>query len=221
VPRIFDAGQNAYGVIAIGQFATGFLAIGQVATGVIAVGQVARGCFAVGMGSFGIVSIGMGSIGLLNSFALGGVGGYKARGLAVFELIPKLTRRRVLPRTCSAGEVWSSGEPGWVRATLVRDPNGNAALFDDNRPLGIKMAPALRSVAEKALANGSCDVLAYTARSGEVLVSERLMEASTPTIVERLAYAAWAPRFIVLALLATLYWMFVGLPLVRVLDALD
>jgi hypothetical protein len=220
VARIFDAGQHAQGFIAVGQFATGFIAIGQVATGVIAVGQVARGGIAIGMASFGIVSIGMASAGLLNTFALIGVAGRRGGG-GVFELVPKLTRKRALPDTRSAAEIWSSGEPAWVRATLVRDPNGNAALFDDGRPLGVKMSPALRRAADEALAKGACDVLAYASRAGDVLVSDRLMEATPMSLVERLSYAAWVPRFFALAFLATLYWLFVGFPLVRALTALD
>jgi hypothetical protein len=216
VAPLFDAGQHAHGVIAVGQFATGVIAIGQVATGVIAVGQVARGGIAIGMASFGIVSIGMASFGLLNTFAMVGVAGRKGAGL-VIELVPKLSRKRVLPRTSSAQEIWSSGQPGWVRATLVRDPNGNATLFDDGRPLGVKMAPGLRKVAEKALARGSSDVLAHTSRGGDVLVSERLMAAAPPTLIERLSYATWVPRFAGLVVLATLYWVLVGFPLVRAL----
>jgi hypothetical protein len=220
VARIFDAGQHAHGFIAVGQFATGFIAIGQVATGVIAIGQVARGCIAIGMASFGIVSIGMASLGLLNTFALVGVAGRRGGG-GVFELVPRLTRKRALPPTSSVAEVWSSGQPAWVRATLVRDPNGNAALFDDGRPIGVKMAPPIRRTAEKALAEGSCDVLAYASRVGDVLVSDRLMQASTPTLIERLSYATWAPRLAGLALLATVYWLLVGFPIVRALAALD
>jgi hypothetical protein len=219
VARFFDAGQHAYGFIAVGQFATGFVAIGQSALGVIAIGQLARGGIAIGMASFGVVSIGMASGGLLGTMALIGVAGRKGAG-GVFELIPKLTRRRALPHTSSARDVWSNGEPGWIRATLVRDPNGNAALFEDGRPLGVKMVPALRRTAEKALESGACDVLGYTSRAGEVLVCERLMEATAPTLVERLSYATWAPRFIGLALLATVYWLLVGFPLVRALVAL-
>ncbi len=218
--RFFDAGQHAHGFIAVGQIATGFIAIGQFATGVIAIGQVARGVVAIGRASFGIVSIGMASAGLFSAFAMVGVAGRKGAGLVV-ELLPKLTRKRALPRASSAAELWANGEPGWVRATLVRDPNGNAALFDDGKPIGIKMVPALRATAEQALRQGSCDVLAYTARTGDALVGERLMEATTPTLVERLSYATWAPRFIGLTLLATVYWVLVGFPLVRALVALD
>src|SRR5262249_40218413 len=120
----------------------------------------------------------------------------------------------------SARDVGSSGQPGWIRATLVRDPNGHAALFEDGRPIGVKMVPSLRRTAEKALESGACDVLAYTACAGEALVCERLMEAAAPTLVQRLSYATWAPRFLGLALLATVYWLVVGFPLVRALVAL-
>src|SRR5689334_427078 len=121
--RIFDAEQHAHGFIAVGQFATGFVAIGQVATNVIAIGQVARGCIAIGMTSFGIVSIGMASLGLLNTFAMVDVAERKNDRL-VIELLPKLSRKRTLPAARSAQEIWSSSEPSWVHATLVRDPNG-------------------------------------------------------------------------------------------------
>ncbi len=198
--RIFDAGQHAHGFIAVGQVATGFIAIGQSALGVIAIGQVARGVVAIGQASFGIVSVGM-------------VSG---------ELLPKLTRQRVLPSTSSAQEIWSSGETGWLRAMLVRDPNGNAALYDEeSRPLGVKMLPALRATAEGALANESREVLAYASRAGDILVCERLMEARPPALMERLRYATWAPRFVALAIMATAYWLYVGFPLVRALVALD
>ena len=218
--RIFDAGQDAYGFIAVGQHATGFVAIGQDALGVVAIGQLARGVIAIGQASFGIVSIGMVSGGLLGAVAIGGVAGRKGAGF-VLELLPKLTRQRVLPRALSAQEVWTSGEPGWVRASLVRDPNGNAALFDDGRPLGIKLVPSIRSTAEAALASGATEVLAYAVRGGELLVCERLMEAKPPALLERLSYAAWAPRFFALALLAAAYWILVGFPLVRALVSLE
>jgi hypothetical protein len=216
VARFFDAGQHAYGFIAVGQSATGVIAIGQMALGVVAIGQLARGGIAIGQASFGIVSVGMVSGGLLGTVAMGGIAGRKGAGF-VLELLPKVTRQRVLPRASSAQEVWASGEPGWVRATLVRDPNGNAALFDDGRPLGIKMVPELRSTSELALDSGSTEVLAHASRQGEILVSDRLMEAKPPTLVERLNYAAWFPRFLALSLLATAYWIVVGFPLVRAL----
>jgi hypothetical protein len=218
--RFFDAGQHAHGFIAVGQIATGFIAIGQSALGVIAIGQLARGGIAIGQASFGIVSVGMVSGGLLGTIALGGVAGRKGAGF-VLELLPKLTRQRVLPHASSVADIWSSGEPGWVKATLVRDPNGHAALFDDERPIGVKLVPALRGTAEQALANGTCNVRAYTSRDGHVLVCERLMEARPPAFVERLAYATWAPRFVALIVFATAYWLYVGFPLVRALVALD
>jgi hypothetical protein len=220
VTRFFDAGQHAHGVIAVGQFATGVVAIGQVAVGVVAIGQVARGAIAIGMASFGIFSVGMASGGLMTTFGLVGIGGRRGGG-GVFELLPRLTRQRVLPHASSPADIWQNGEPGWVRATLAADPNGNPALLAGGQPLGIKLLPALRSTADKALQNESTDVLAYTSRTGDVLVAERLMEAAPPKLVERLRYAAWAPRFIGLVLLATAYWILVGFPLVRGLVTLD
>lgn len=218
--RFFDAGQHAHGFIAVGQIATGFIAIGQSALGVIAIGQLARGGIAIGQASFGIVSVGMVSGGLLSTVALGGVAGRKGAGF-VLELLPKLTRQRVLPRASSVEDIWSSGEPGWIKATLVHDPNGHITLVDDGRQLGVKLIPALRATAEQALAKGTCDVRALTSRAGDVLVCERLMEARPPAFVERLAYATWAPRFVALAVLATAYWLYVGFPLIRALVALD
>jgi hypothetical protein len=47
------------------------------------------------------------------------------------------------------------------------------------------------------------------------------MQAATPTLIERLSYATWVPRFLGLTVLATLYWLLVGFPLVRILAALD
>jgi hypothetical protein len=220
VARIFDAGQHAHGFIAIGQVATGVIAIGQNALGVVAIGQLARGGIAIGQAAFGIVSIGMVSGGLLSTVALAGVAGRNGKGF-VFELVPKLTRRPVLPHTTTAPEVWSKGGPGWVEATLVRDSKGNVALVADERPLGVKMSPALRAAAERALQNHRTGVLAYTSRAGDVLVCDRLMEHRTPGLAERLRYAGWAARFIALLALATAYWILVVFPLIRGLLALE
>ena len=75
----------------------------------------------------------------------------------MLELIPRLKRRRAPPATTSARDVWSTGEAGWVRGQLVRDSNGNAALFDGDRPMQVKLVRALRAPAESALGG---DVLA-------------------------------------------------------------
>jgi len=217
VARFFDAGQHAHGFIAIGQVATGFIAIGQTALGVIAIGQLARGVIAIGQASFGILSIGMVSGGLFGATAMGGIAGRKGKGF-IFEIFPKLKRQHILPSTTSAADVWATSEPGWVRASIVRDPNGNATLFDDGRPLQVKMVRGLRTAADGAIGS---DVLAYTSRSGEVLVCEKLMATSPPSLVERIGYAMWAPRFLALTLLAVAYWLVVGFPLIRALVELD
>jgi hypothetical protein len=217
VGRFFDAGQHAHGFIAVGQLATGFIAIGQSALGVIAIGQLARGVIAIGQASFGIVSIGMVSGGLFGATAMGGIAGRKGSGF-VLELLPKLKRHHVLPDTTSASDVWTTGEPGWVRASIVRDPNGNATLFDDGRPLQVKMVRGLRAAADGAIGS---DVLAYTSRSGEVLVCEKLMQTSPPTLKEQIGYAMWIPRFLGLTALAVAYWIVVFLPLIRALAELS
>jgi hypothetical protein len=213
VARFFDAGQQAHGFIAVGQYATGVIAIGQSALGVIAIGQLARGVIAIGQASFGIVSIGMVSGGLLGAIAMGGIAGRKGVGF-VLELLPKLRRHHVLPPTTSAEDVWTTGDPGWVRASIVRDPNGNATLFDDDRPLQVKMVRGLRAAADGAIGS---EVLAYTSRFGEVLVCEKLMATTPPSLVERIGYAMWVPRFLALTALAVAYWLVVGFPLIRAL----
>jgi hypothetical protein len=218
--RFFDAGQHAHGVIAIGQFATGVVAIGQMALGVVAVGQIARGVIAIGMGSFGVVSVGMAAAGLLSSFGLVGVGGRRGGGI-VIELLPRLTPQRVLPRASSPADIWNGGEPGWIRASLSPDPNGNPALYSRGQPLGIKLLPALRTTADQAIQNGSNEVLAYTSRIGDALVADRLMQAASPRFAEQLRYAGWALRFLALVALAAAYWVLVGFPLIRALVALD
>jgi hypothetical protein len=211
VARIFDAGQHAHGIIAVGQLATGFVAIGQSALGVIAIGQLARGVVAIGQASFGIVSIGMVSGGLLGATAMGGIAGRKGKGF-ILELLPKLKRHHVLPRTTSAADVWATGEPGWIRASVVHDPNGNATLFDDGKPLQVKMVRGLRAAADGAVGS---EVLAYTSRSGDVLVCEKLMATSPPSLAERISWAMWVPRFLALVVLAIAYWLVVGFPLIR------
>jgi hypothetical protein len=72
--KVFDAGLEAHGFIALGQFATGVFAFGQVATGVVAVGQLARGVITVGQISIGVVAIGQLAIGLAYSAGMVSVG---------------------------------------------------------------------------------------------------------------------------------------------------
>jgi len=155
--------------------------------------------------------------GLLGATAMGGIAGRKGKGF-VLELLPKLRRHHVLPATTSAADVWATGEPGWVRASIVHDPNGNATLFDDGRPLQVKMVRGLREAADSAVGS---DVLAYASRSGDVLVCEKLMHATPPSLVERIGYVMWAPRLIALTALAVAYWVVVGFPLIRALVELD
>lgn len=74
--RLFDAGLEATGVIAVGQIATGVVAVGQLATGVIAVGQVARGVIAVGQLSLGVAAAGQIGAGILYGAGMVGIGAF-------------------------------------------------------------------------------------------------------------------------------------------------
>jgi hypothetical protein len=65
------------------------------------------------------------------------------------------------------------------------------------------------------------EVLAFTSRSGDVLVCEKLMATSPPSLVEQIGYAMWVPRFLGLTALAVAYWLVVGFPLIRALVELD
>jgi hypothetical protein len=89
--KVFDAGLEAHGLIALGQFATGVFAFGQVATGVVAVGQLARGLITVGQISVGVVALGQLAIGLGYSAGMVSVGSITGGLLAV----PAFARGRI------------------------------------------------------------------------------------------------------------------------------
>jgi hypothetical protein len=90
--KVFDAGVEASGIIAVGQFASGVVAFGQVATGVIAVGQLARGIFAFGQLAVGVVAIGQLGVGL--AYGAGQLGfGLLAGGMVPVGLMGRLPLR--------------------------------------------------------------------------------------------------------------------------------
>lgn len=72
--KLFDAGLEAHGFIALGQFATGVFAFGQIATGVVAVGQLARGVITIGQISIGVFAIGQLAFGLAYSAGMVSIG---------------------------------------------------------------------------------------------------------------------------------------------------
>lgn len=100
--RIFDAGLEAHGVIAVGQIATGVIAIGQFATGVIAIGQVARGVIALGQLAVGIAGAGQIGAGVLYGAGMVGIGAF-AGGFIPLGPFGRLRVLRLL-----------RGEEGWA-----------------------------------------------------------------------------------------------------------
>jgi ABC-type transport system involved in cytochrome c biogenesis permease subunit len=93
--KIFDAGLEAHGFIAVGQFATGVIAFGQVATGVVAVGQLARGVFTFGQVSIGVFAVGQVAIGV--AYAAGMLGfGSLTGGLLAIPAFGRLPLRSLL-----------------------------------------------------------------------------------------------------------------------------
>jgi hypothetical protein len=129
----FQAGQHAYGIIAVGQVATGVIAIGQIATGVIAIGQVARGVIAIGMGALGLVAFGMGAAGVLYSGGMVAIGGRAGVGLLALSLIPRPPARLRSPlwwMQIGLGLLLLSGM-AWVFWWLAGVPLGNALWGPD------------------------------------------------------------------------------------------
>ncbi|HJU81371.1 MAG TPA: hypothetical protein VJ796_06445 [Acidimicrobiia bacterium] len=81
--KVFDAGLEAHGFIAVGQFATGVFAFGQIATGVVAVGQLARGLITFGQISIGVLAVGQLAIGLAYSAGMVSIGSITGGLMAV------------------------------------------------------------------------------------------------------------------------------------------
>lgn len=111
--KVFDAGLEAHGFIALGQFATGVFAFGQIATGVVAVGQLARGVITIGQISLGVFAIGQLAVGLAYSAGMVSVGSITGGLITVpalarwrlrdalgdrdeFEIVPRHPRRILL-----------------------------------------------------------------------------------------------------------------------------
>jgi hypothetical protein len=153
--KVFDAGQQAVGVIAIGQFATGVIAIGQVATGVVAIGQVARGFVAVGQLAVGVWSLGMGSLGAVSTIGMLGIGG-RARGLLALSLVPRRKKREDpdAPVPVTLGDIEAGAVAnGWIPTRVVRGPDGAPALVYEGQPLAVLWEGTTFKVAQGILDN--------------------------------------------------------------------
>lgn len=170
--KIFDAGAEAHGFIAVGQIATGFIAIGQMATGVIAIGQLARGVIAIGQLGFGFIGWGQAGVGLFHAVGMVGIGGRRGIG-GVVQLVPTLGRPRVPPEATSLPAV-SAGAQGWVPLDLARDQLG-LGLYDRGQRLPIKLDRRVLVGAQRITADGAARVWVFMKRVGPTLVAQRIV----------------------------------------------
>lgn len=114
--KLFAAGTEAVGVVAIGQSATGIVAIGQLATGVVAIGQLARGVVVVGQLGLGIVAVGQLAVGVLWAGGMVGVAATSGPGL-VGGLFGRLYLRRLFRRR--PGPAFPADRPGGRRIVVA------------------------------------------------------------------------------------------------------
>lgn len=206
-------GQEAEGVVAIGQIATGVIAIGQMATGVIAIGQVARGFLAIGQGAVGVFALGMGSVGLVWSVGMIGVGG---RGVGlVLPLVPSFGPRLAPPQTTPPTRLADRGlGAAHVRATLTEDDRG-PVLRAGGAVLDARFDPKLRAAVEAR--TGPVEVYAHLSRVGDGWVCDGLLEVPAPRWRQPGWWAWWAVQLGALLVLAGVFWVVAGIPVVRAL----
>ncbi len=213
----FDAGQEAYGVIAVGQMATGVIAVGQVATGVIAVGQGARGFIAIGQGSIGLIAVGMGAVGVFHATAMMGIGG---AGLGiVLPLVPRWPSTFRPPDTTTLRRLLAGEVPdGWLPVSLV--PGEVPGLVHGGSRMQVRFTPAMLAAARRFATEPHHRVLAHLRPFAGGLVVDRLMH------VPRRAHRSprwWLMGAVQLALLAgvsLLFWVVAGRPVIEAVAGL-
>lgn len=207
--KIFDAGQEATGFIAVGQFATGFIAIGQVATGVIAIGQAARGIIVVGQLAVGFVSLGMLSCGLMGAVGMIGAGG---RGLGlIVPLVPRLRDARELPSVSGFDELTrSNGDQGWVEARIEIAPDQSVRFYEGVAPLPVRVDARLRRLLAK---HAGRTLLVSLSRRGADWVGDGLMEVPESRLKNPRWWAIWAAQLALLFVACVAFWLAVVHPL--------
>lgn len=205
--KIFDAGQEANGFIAIGQVATGVIAIGQLATGVIAVGQVARGGICVGQGAIGLVTVGMGSVGIFHSTGMVGLGGRNGLGL-ILPLVPKVEKSRVRPETVPFQAVQQQGA-GWLEVAIGNDAYG-VGLFQGGQRLPVKIDRRILGDARELAASPPEASFAYVRWLEGVFVCERIQYIPAATHRAQGFWGLAALRMAVLIALGIGFWPAAG-----------
>ena len=208
--RLFDAGQEAHGFIAVGQIATGVIAVGQLATGVVAIGQVARGVVAIGQGAIGIFTLGMGSAGLCFAVGMVGVGGLGA-GL-VLPLIPSLGMRYALPKTTTLDAIEARG---WVAGGVVAASDGGLRFVDSaGHTLDVRVDAPLRRAARAHAEGPDSAALLHVRRDERGPIVDRLMRIPVARWRRPGMWVAWALQLTGLVTLATAWWLLVGRALI-------
>jgi hypothetical protein len=205
--KIFDAGGEARGFIAVGQQATGFFALGQMATGVIAIGQLARGVIAIGQLGVGLIGWGQGGVGIFHAAGMLGIGGRRGIG-GIVQLVPTLGRTRVPPQATSLPLV-SAGTPGWLELDLARDQAG-LGLYERGARTPIKLDRRVLAGGMRLTERGTARVWAFTKRVGQVLVCERIVHVP-PRPYQKKSFVPLAiAQVIGMLVLGAVYWPAVG-----------
>lgn len=210
--RWVSVGQEAEGVIAIGQVATGVFALGQMATGVVAVGQVARGFVAIGQGAIGVFAVGMGSVGLVYSVGMIGVGG---RGFGIIlPLVPSLGPRLDVPDTVPVARLMGGGaRAGHIEAVLGPGEDG-PVLRADGRVVDARFDARLRTAVEEA---GERRVYAHLSHTDQGWVCDELVDVPETRWRKSGWWAWWAAQLVILTIVATVFWLLAGIPVVQAL----
>ena len=210
--KLFDAGGQAEGFIAVGQMATGVIAIGQMATGVIAIGQMARGVIAIGQLGIGFIGWGQGGVGIFHAAGMIGIGGRRGIG-GVIQLVPSLGRPRNPPQPTTPQMV-SAGASGWLELDLVRDQLG-LGLYERGQRAPIKLDRRVLSGATKITEEGPVRVWAYTKRAGAVLVCERIVHVPPRPYQKKSFLPLAIVQVILMFVLGAVYWPAAGNDLLR------
>lgn len=205
--KIFDAGAQAEGFIAVGQMATGFIAIGQMATGVIAIGQMARGVIAIGQLGIGFIGWGQAGVGIFHAAGMLGVGGRRGIG-GILQLVPTIGRPRVPPEASHVHFV-HSGKPGWLTLDLARDHFG-LGLYEGGQRTPIKIDRRAIGGGMKIAADGPVRVWAFTKRVGSVLVCERIVHVPPRPYQKKSFLPLAAAQVVLMFVLGAVYWPAAG-----------
>jgi hypothetical protein len=238
--KLFDVGQEAYGVIAIGQFATGVFAFGQIATGIVAIGQVARGVFVIGQVAVGVVSVGQLAFGLYAAWGMLGLAGRRGGGI-VLKIFPRRDEdEEDLPPLVPAADVLSGQlASGWSRVRVAlrsRDDGApkDVVLLDERSTLDLDFEPEaierLREIgasdwpvalvqlkAEERLAAGGDAAYREAPPKERVVVAARARASPRPPFTEPKFWILGVARAAGFAGMCAVYWYAVARDLLAML----